>query len=134
MDHGSNTTQLLAEYLLCLALQHSPVYFRQMTPVIEPTLLHACAADPNASEQLLVPTSPKSIEACFRLGIDPLELQFKPVANFKRAGETDELTQLRYQHHEELRQVGLGPEAASGRVGSTVLSLCTVCTLGKASV
>lgn len=77
-----------------------------------PTSFHPClltdviSADPNASEQLLVPTSPKSIEACFRLGIDPLELQFTPVANFKRAGETDELTQLRFQHQEELRQVG----------------------------
>lgn len=62
-------------------------------------------ADPNASSSVLIPTSPKSIEACFRLGIDPLELAYKPLPMFKKAEESEELTQLRFQHHEQLRQV-----------------------------
>lgn len=53
---------------------------------------------------MLIPTSPKSIEACFRLGIDPLELAFKPVAALRKGGESDELAELRFQHHEQLRQ------------------------------
>lgn len=54
---------------------------------------------------MLLPTSPKSIEACFRLGIDPLELAFKPQTAFKKPGESDELVNMRFQHHEQLRQV-----------------------------
>jgi hypothetical protein len=54
---------------------------------------------------VLLPTSPKSIEACFRLGIDPLELAFKPATAFKKPGESDELVNMRFQHHEQLRQV-----------------------------
>eukprot|EP00879_Flechtneria_rotunda_P017625 GHRR01018475.1.p1 GENE.GHRR01018475.1~~GHRR01018475.1.p1 ORF type:complete len:368 (+),score=150.24 GHRR01018475.1:315-1418(+) len=58
----------------------------------------------SASSATLVPTSPKSIEACFRLGIDPLELAYRPASAFKKPGESDELVNLRYQHHEQLRQ------------------------------
>ncbi|WIA18967.1 hypothetical protein OEZ85_003636 [Tetradesmus obliquus] len=61
-------------------------------------------ADANASSSVLLPTSPKSIEACFRLGIDPLELAFKPQTAFKKPGESDELVNMRFQHHEQLRQ------------------------------
>lgn len=62
-------------------------------------------ADPNsAAATALIPTSPKSIEACFRLGIDPLELAFRPASAFNKAGESDELKQLRFEHHEQLRQ------------------------------
>ncbi|KAF8064553.1 AVT1D [Scenedesmus sp. PABB004] len=52
----------------------------------------------------LIPTSPRSIEACFRLGVDPLELAFRPASAFRRAGESEELAALRFQHHEQLRQ------------------------------
>ncbi|KAF5839745.1 hypothetical protein DUNSADRAFT_18746 [Dunaliella salina] len=31
--------------------------------------------DPNAPEQALIPTSPRSVQACFRLGVDPVDLQ-----------------------------------------------------------
>jgi hypothetical protein len=62
------------------------------------------AADSNATAAVLIPTSPKSIEACLRLGIDPLELAFRPASAFKKAGESDELVQLRFQHCEQLRQ------------------------------
>jgi hypothetical protein len=65
---------------------------------------------------VLLPTSPKSIEACFRLGIDPLELAFKPATAFKKPGESDELVNMRLQHHEQLRQVRMAPRAADALV------------------
>lgn len=60
--------------------------------------------DPNAPEQALIPTSPRSVEACFRLGIDPLELQFHPIAFYKYTGDTEELVKLRYEKHEQVRR------------------------------
>jgi hypothetical protein len=69
-------------------------------------------ADPAVPEVHLIPTSPRSIEACFRLGIDPIELQYKPAKHFQRPGESGELADMRYSHHETLRQVrGRGVEA-----------------------
>jgi hypothetical protein len=65
-------------------------------------------ADPHVTEGQLIPTSPRSIEACCRLGIDPLELAYKPPAAFVRPGEPRDLSEMRYQHHEALRQVGGG--------------------------
>ena len=62
--------------------------------------------EPARPEATLVPTSPRSVEACFRLGLDPLYLASRPLAAFKRAGEPPELAQRRHQHHEALRQVG----------------------------
>lgn len=48
---------------------------------------------------------------------DPLELSFKPESAFVKAGESEELKDLRFQHHEQLRQVRAGtPErAGTGR-------------------
>jgi hypothetical protein len=44
-----------------------------------------------------------------RLGIDPLELALRPASAFRRPGETEELTQLRYSNHEALRQACHAP-------------------------
>jgi hypothetical protein len=68
----------------------------------------------------LIPTSPRSIEACFRLGIDPIELQYKPPKHFHRPGESAELEDMRYSHHETLRQVR---GAARGRREGTCCGL-----------
>jgi hypothetical protein len=38
---------------------------------------------------------------------DPLELAFRPTSAFQKAGESEELKQLRFQHHEQMRQVGM---------------------------
>lgn len=65
-------------------------------------------ADPNAGEQQLIPTSPRSVDACCRLGIDPIELQYKPLHAFRKPGEDSELCQIRFEHHEELRRERLG--------------------------
>jgi hypothetical protein len=54
---------------------------------------------------MMVPTSPRSVEACCALGIDPLELAPRPLAAFARPGEAPELTRLRYEHHEGMRKV-----------------------------
>lgn len=80
---------------------HRPTPPNCHRPTIQP------AADPHATEAALVPTSPRSIEACFRLGLDPLELGYAPPAAFKRAGEAPELAEIRFANHERLRQVGL---------------------------
>ena len=58
--------------------------------------------DPNAPEQALIPTSPRSVESCFRLGVDPLELQFHPIAFYKYTGDTDEIARIRYDKHEQV--------------------------------
>ena len=39
------------------------------------------------------------------MGIDPVELQFHPVDFFRRAGEDDDIAQLRYEKNEGVRQV-----------------------------
>jgi hypothetical protein len=36
---------------------------------------------------------------------DPLELAFRPSSAFQKAGESEELKALRFQHHEQMRQV-----------------------------
>lgn len=60
--------------------------------------------DPNAPEMSLIPTSPRSVESCFRLGIDPLELQFHPIVFYKYTGDTDEIAKLRFEKNEQVRQ------------------------------
>ncbi|KAG2442802.1 hypothetical protein HXX76_002881 [Chlamydomonas incerta] len=60
--------------------------------------------DPNAPELALIPTSPRSVEACFRLGVDPLELQFHPIAFYKYTGDTEEIARIRYDKHEQVRR------------------------------
>ena len=75
-------------------------------PVLTPPRQTAAGGDGDAPSQALVPTSPRSLEACLRLGLDPLELAYAPLSAFKRAGESAELTARRHAHHEALRQVG----------------------------
>uniref|UniRef100_A0A7S0UY20 Uncharacterized protein n=1 Tax=Polytomella parva TaxID=51329 RepID=A0A7S0UY20_9CHLO len=60
--------------------------------------------DPNAPEQSLIPTSPRSVEACFRLGIDPIELQYHPIVHYKYAGDSVEVARIRYEKYEAVRQ------------------------------
>ena len=62
-------------------------------------------ADPNAPEYTLIPSSPRSVEACFRLGIDPLELQFHPIEYYRRPLEDLDIAQIRYERNEQVRQV-----------------------------
>ncbi len=62
-------------------------------------------ADPNAEEATLLPTSPRSVESCFRLGIDPLDLQFHPVPWYRRQGEDEDIAKIRYEKCEAVRQV-----------------------------
>jgi len=60
--------------------------------------------DPNAPEYTLIPSSPRSVEACFRLGIDPLELQFHPIEYYRRPLEDLDIAQIRYERNEQVRQ------------------------------
>ncbi len=63
-------------------------------------------ADPTAPEQALIPSSPRSVEACFRLGVDPVDLQYHPPAWYARKEDADnEVSQLRYDRNEAVRQV-----------------------------
>lgn len=65
------------------------------------------AADPHAPEQALIPSSPRSVEACFRLGVDPVDLQYHPPPWYKRKDDADEeVSRLRYERNEAVRQVG----------------------------
>ncbi len=55
-----------------------------------------------------MPSSPRSIEACLRLGVDPELLRFRPLQDFMAENEGDtELANLAYGHHETMRKVGL---------------------------
>jgi len=63
---------------------------------------------------LLIPTSPRSVQACLRLGVDPeRELAFLPLESFaeraggKAAGGAEaaaRLASLRFEHHERVRR------------------------------
>lgn len=60
--------------------------------------------DPNAEESSLIPSSPRSVESCFLLGIDPIELQFHPVSWYRRQGEDEDIARIRYEKCEGVRQ------------------------------
>ena len=63
-------------------------------------------ADANASSSV-EPTSPRSVDACLQLGIEPCELKFIPQHHFlKNLGDAD-LADLAFKHHESTRQVSL---------------------------
>ena len=61
-------------------------------------------ADPSG-EGSLEPTSPRSVEACLRLGIEPCELHFMPMAVFIARFREADLAEIAYTHHETVRQV-----------------------------
>ncbi|KAG1662076.1 hypothetical protein FOA52_011551 [Chlamydomonas sp. UWO 241] len=60
----------------------------------------ASTSDPSS----LIPSSPRSVEACFRCGIDPLELAYQPATYFKRPLEDEDISQMRYEKNEAVRQ------------------------------
>eukprot|EP00798_Chlamydomonas_sp_ICE-L_P017638 gene17640-23981_t len=60
--------------------------------------------DPNSEETSLIPSSPRSVQACFKLGIDPLELQYHPATWYRRPAEDEDISQLRYEKCEGVRQ------------------------------
>lgn len=37
------------------------------------------------------------------MGVDPIELQFHPIAFYKYTGDTEEITRIRYEKHEQVR-------------------------------
>ena len=51
------------------------------------------------------PSSPRSVGAFLRLGIEPASLRAVPVAAFQAAGEAPDLAQLVFDHLEGIRQV-----------------------------
>ncbi len=64
------------------------------------------AADPRALGSL-EPTSPRSVEACLRLGIEPASLQFRPLETFQLSREAGDLAQLAFNFNEAVRQARL---------------------------
>ncbi len=58
----------------------------------------------SASESSLIPTSPRSVQACLVLGIDPLELVFRPLNFYRRPNEDEDVSQLRAEKNEQVRQ------------------------------
>lgn len=61
-------------------------------------------ADPHATGSV-EPTSPRSVETCLHLGIEPCELKFISKQHFlKNLGDND-LAELAFKHHETVRQV-----------------------------
>ena len=51
------------------------------------------------------PSSPRSVGAFLRLGIEPASLRAVPMAAFQAAGEAPDLAQLAFDHLEQIRQV-----------------------------
>ena len=51
------------------------------------------------------PSSPRSVGAFLRLGIEPASLRAVPMAAFQAAGEEPDLAQLVFDHLEQIRQV-----------------------------
>ena len=66
--------------------------------------LRAGFTDP-LKQGALEPTSPRSVLACLRLGIEPAELLHVPLDNYLRKGEAIDLAHLAYDHCEGIRQV-----------------------------
>lgn len=74
---------------------------------------HGCVAEYHISVPLadpsgrgsLEPTSPRSVEACLRLGIEPSELHFMPMDVFLARFKESDLAEIAYSHHETVRQV-----------------------------
>lgn len=61
------------------------------------------ASDPTFHGRLL-PTSPRSVDACLRLGIDPASLRHIPLSAYERWEGDPTLAQLAYDAEEGLRQ------------------------------
>ena len=61
-------------------------------------------ADPSGRGSL-EPSSPRSVEACLRLGIEPSELHFMPLDIFLARFRERDLAEIAYSHHETVRQV-----------------------------
>jgi hypothetical protein len=62
------------------------------------------SVEPGATAAACMPSSPRSVEACLRMGIDPACLLHRPLDHFLRAERSPELTQLAYEHEEGIRQ------------------------------
>ena len=71
-----------------------------------------CGADPSGKGSL-EPTSPRSVEACLRLGIEPSELHFMPMDVFLARFRDRELAEIACSHHETVRQVWHSTRASS---------------------
>ncbi|KAI5054891.1 hypothetical protein GOP47_0030036 [Adiantum capillus-veneris] len=56
------------------------------------------------NEKVLKLTSPRSIQACLHLGIDPNELAYRPVSAFQDKGLLHEFQVLKFEHNEKLRK------------------------------
>ena len=52
----------------------------------------------------LEPTSPRSVEACLRLGIEPASLRYRPPNAFQLSGQASDLADLAYRFNEAVRQ------------------------------
>lgn len=61
-------------------------------------------ADPSGKGSL-EPTSPRSVEACLRLGIEPSELHLMPMDIFLTRFRERDLAEVAFSHHETVRQV-----------------------------
>ena len=79
--------------LSCKSLGHD-----RSTDILHP-------ADPTGKGSL-EPTSPRSVEACLRLGIEPSELHFIPMEVFVARFREKDLAEIAYNHHETVRKVG----------------------------
>lgn len=51
------------------------------------------------------PTSPRSVDACLRLGLEPYELKFIGQQHFQKNLRDSDLAALAFKHHETMRQV-----------------------------
>jgi hypothetical protein len=74
------------------------------------------ATDPKYAGNLF-PTSPRSVEACLRLGIDPNTLAQRPYEHYLKRERDADLAQLAFEYEERLRQVQQGGTKCS--VGSS---------------
>ena len=85
-------------------------------PVLARTAWTSCQcrvppADPRSGS--LEPTSPRSVEACLRLGVEPSELRHVPMEWFLHVEHGDhELADIAYKHCETIRTVRLAAVAS----------------------
>ena len=81
------------------------------------TLADVAAGEPGSPPSACLPTSPRSVEACLRLGIDPATLAPHTLEHYLRRERSPELAKLAYDHDEGLRAERLVRAAGAGDGG-----------------
>ena len=76
-------------------------------------IMQQTSEDASSPKQKMLPTSPRSLQACLQLGIHPAELEWKPVSSFEETGDGGtEAAIVKQKFYNKLRMVWCAYECA----------------------